>query len=148
MITNGSDVLLAILDKCVGHCSEHVCNYTTETKDRAVKAPETEVAAASFFKEVSVTGLKISITAKGLMADDETELAADRIRDAWRQGLPVAAQCFPRRKTAADAARKPYLKAKFIITKLTENYPADDDANFDLELQMTGAPEVWETPGE
>ena len=34
---NGSDMLLYIGEKAIGHCTSHTTTFDTETKDRAVK---------------------------------------------------------------------------------------------------------------
>ncbi|MCM1369830.1 MAG: hypothetical protein NC204_05595 [Candidatus Amulumruptor caecigallinarius] len=141
---NGSDMLLAVAGKCIGHATEHTVNYETETKDRAVKAPETVGISVSMFKETSVTGLGITISFKGLQTDDETELSAETLKALWKEAKPVVAECFKRKKTGGTAeTRDPYLKANFVITKLSESLTAEDDASFDGELKMTGAPLVW-----
>lgn len=155
---NGSDFLLSIIGKCVGHCTEHVVNYTSLTKDRAVKAPESVTVNNSLFKETSVTGLEITISFKGLRSYDEEETSFDAIRQAWKHGTPVTGECFARKKLPALGGlqegapsvntRSPYLAGKFVITKLTENNPADDDASYDGELKLTGAPTTWFVPDD
>lgn len=142
---NGSDLLMAVDGKATGHSTEHTVTYDTETKDRAVKAPEVQGISSSFFKETTVTGLSITISFKGLQNYGETELAAGTLKDLWAKGKPVTVECF-RRPTAgvqSATARTPYLKAQFIITKLSEGAPVDEDATYDGELKMTGAPEIW-----
>lgn len=141
---NGSDMLLAILGKCVGHSTEHSVSYDTETKTRAVKAPEKAGPSVSLFKETTVSGLKITISFKGLEVYNEAELGVEALRAAWKRATPVTAECFARKEGGSQASdRTPYLKAQFIITKLSESFTADDDVSFDGELQMTGAPEIW-----
>lgn len=34
---NGSDILLSVGGKAVGHCTTHTITFNSETKDRAVK---------------------------------------------------------------------------------------------------------------
>lgn len=141
---NGSDILLAIKDKALGSAQEHTTTYDSTTKERAVKAPETEGIDASLFTETSVTGLSITISFKGLQASDETELTFDELLNMWKEAKPIDACCFRRPKDGVkDGARAPYLKAKFVITKLSESAQSEEDASYDGELKMTGAPEIW-----
>lgn len=141
---NGSNILLAINDKAIGSSQEHVTSYDTETKDHAVKPVETEGIDNSLFKETSVTGLSISITFKGFRVENETELTFEELLAMWKEGKPITACCYTRPQDGVqESERKPYLKAKFVITKLSESATADDDATYDGELRMTGAPEIW-----
>ena len=43
---NGSDLLLKIGDKAVGHCTSHKLTFNSETKDRAVKPVATKATEA------------------------------------------------------------------------------------------------------
>lgn len=44
---NGSDILLKVDGKAVGHCSTHTLTFNSETKDRAVKPVATAPRAAA-----------------------------------------------------------------------------------------------------
>lgn len=144
MYINGSDFLFALGNKAFGHSSEHTVTYDTETKERAVKAPEVNGVDTSMFKETSVTKLKITVSFKGFQFDDETELSADELKAMWRAAKPFTGEAFQRPKEGVkNDTREPYLKAQFLLTKLVESNPADDDATYDGELVMTGAPETW-----
>lgn len=141
---NGSNMLLAIGDKAVGSAQEHTVSYDTETKDHAVKPVESAPIEDSLFKETTVTGLSISISFKGFRVENESELTFEALQAMWKAGQPVSAACYKRpAEGVQDGNRKPYLKAKFIITKLSETATADDDVTYDGELRMTGAPETW-----
>lgn len=142
---NGSDMLLAIGGTAVAHSTEHTVQYDTETKERAVKAPESVGVDVSVFKETSVNGLSITVSFKGLRNYASEETGFNALRDAWKARKPVVAECFHRKVNGNSDSKKrdPYLKANFVITKLTENNPAEDDASYDGELKMTGAPLVW-----
>lgn len=141
---NGSDSLFALHGKCFGHCTEHTTNYDTETKERAVKAPEVKGIDLSKFKEVDVTGLSVTVSFKGLVFSEESELSFTDLQALWYAGKPVEGSMFERPANGVtDGNRTPYLKAQFVITKLTENAPAGDDRSYDGELRMTGAPEIW-----
>lgn len=152
---NGSDILLAINNKQFLHSTGHTTTYDTTTKERAVKAIESKGVSASLFKEVGVVGLSISITANGLRAygdsADTQGTGAASIKQIWYTGKPVRVECYlrPEQGVSSDggggatASRKPYLIGQFVITKITEGSAAEDDATFDVELQMSGKPVVW-----
>ena len=141
-IINGSDILLAINGKCVCYCTEHTCNYDTETKVRAVKAPETVGINASKFDETSISKLSITISFKGLQSYDESDEGLQRLLALWYDAKPVTVECFRRAKAGAPSADRPapYLEAMAVITKLSEGNGANDDASFDGELKVTGVP--------
>lgn len=144
---NGNDMLLAINGKQVGHSTEHVTNYNTTTKERAVKAPEKEKISVSLFKELTVTGLEITVSFKGLRVYDEDGLSVELLRSMWKNAQPVPFECYDRPANGVTGSnRDPYLVANGIITKLTENAPADDDVTFDGEIKMSGAPTTWKEP--
>lgn len=138
-------MLLAIGGKCIGHCQEHTANYNTETKDHAVKPAASKPKGMALFKQTTVSGLSMTVSFKGLEADNETELSAETLKALWKAGKPVKAELFdrPAAGVQGNTSRNPYCKGDFIITKLTESSPADDDVSFDGELQLTGEPEVW-----
>lgn len=137
---NGSDLLVSVGGKCIGHCSEHTISFETESKDRAVKAPEKQATNLSMFKETTITGLGITISFKALRTYEETELSFTDLRVAWKTGTPVYVECFGR---PDGSGRKPYLAGYFVITKLTESSPAMDDVSWDGELKLTGAPTTF-----
>lgn len=45
---NGSDLLLKVGGKAVGHCTSHTLTFNSETKDRAVKPVASAPRAADF----------------------------------------------------------------------------------------------------
>ena len=70
---NGSDMLLYIGGKAVGHCTTHTVTLSSETKDRAVKPVATKTISSGLWKGKGVVGLSYSISAEGLCFYDETE---------------------------------------------------------------------------
>lgn len=136
---NGSDMLLAIGTKCVGHCTSHKTNYSSDTTTHQVKAPESESeAGVALFPEESVTGLAITIDFEGLAHNEEEETSMGELRMAWRAGKPVTAKCFKRGNKTS-----PYLEGSFIITSFSEDYPAQQDTTFSGSLKITGAPTTF-----
>lgn len=135
---NGSDILLLIGGKAVGHCVTHTVTYNTETKERAVKPPLSVTATgASLYKKKGVTGLSISISFDGLQTYNEAECGADALRKAWSEAEPVEVVC---QRRGADS--KPYLKGKFVITSFEEGLPANEDVTYKGQLELADIPEI------
>ena len=86
---NGSDLLLKVGGKAVGHCSSHKMTFNSETKDRAVKPPAEKSKSAGLWKGKGVTGLSISISFDGLRFYDETENGFEEISADWGKGQSV-----------------------------------------------------------
>ena len=83
---NGSDILLSVGGKAIGHCSSHKINYNSETKDRAVKPEATKGEEAGLWKNKGVVGLSISVSADALRFYQETENGFDEISALWGVG--------------------------------------------------------------
>lgn len=138
---NGSDLLLKVGGKAVGHCTSHTLTFNSETKDRAVK-PEARAAKSSgLWKGKGVTGLSISISAEGLRFYDETENGHEQIAPLWGKGASVEVEAF---KRGGDAT--PYVRGNFVIASLEETSPAQDDATYSVSLENDGEPETY--PGK
>lgn len=140
-IINGSDLLLSIGGKAVGHCTSHTCTYNSETKERAVKPAASEAATAGLWKGKGISALSISISAEGIRAYDETENGFEQVSALWGEGKSVEVKAF---KRAGDAT--PYLKGKFVVTSLEETSPAQDDATYSISLENDGEPDIY--PGK
>ena len=138
---NGSDLLLQIGEKAVGHCSTHTLTFNSETKERAVKPAASASKSSGLWKEKGVTSLSISISAEGLRFYEEAENGFDEISALWGAGQPVDVQAFER-----EGDETPYLKGKFVITSIEETSPAQDDATYSINLENAGEPDVY--PGK
>ena len=138
---SGSDLLLKVAGKAVGHCTSHTTTLNSETKDRAVKPVATAARSAGLFKNKGVTGLSISISFEGLRTYTETENGFEEMSVSWGKGQSVDVEAFKR-----DNPTKPYLKGKFVIASLEETSPAGDDATYSGSLENDGEPEVY--PGK
>lgn len=132
---NGSDLILKVGGKPVGHCTSHTITYESETKDHAVKPIATAAKGSSLFKGASVSGLSISIKFDALRFYGETENGFEQISALWGAGEPVEVESFERGKDSA-----PVLTGKFVIKSLEENSPAQDDATYSGTLANDGAP--------
>lgn len=138
---NGSDLLLKVEGKAVGHCTTHTITMNSETKDRAVKPLATLGASSGLWKGKGVTGLSIQISAEGLRFYQETEGGYEEIAPKWGEGSSVSVEAF---KRGGDST--PYLKGDFIISSLEETSPAQDDSTYSISLENDGEPEVY--PGK
>lgn len=127
-------MLLYVGDKAIGHCTSHTANFNSETKDRAVKPIATASISAGLWKGKGVTGLSISLSADGLVFYQETENGFKASLAAWKAGQSVTVKCMERE------SESPYLEGKFIITSLTRNDPAQDDASYSISLENDGEP--------
>lgn len=130
---NGSDMLLYVGGKAVGHCTTHTTTLNSETKDRAVKPVATAAISAGLWKGKGVTGLSVSISAEGLVFYEETESGYKALLTAWNAGTSVEVKCMER-----ENDDKPYLTGKFVIASLERTDPAQDDATYSISLENDG----------
>lgn len=137
---NGSDLLIKIAGKAVGHCTSHTLTFASETKDRAVKPVASATISTSLWKGKGVTGLSVSISAEGLRNYDETEGGFKTLVSAWVTGQPVEVIGFERESDAT-----PYLSGNFVITNLEETSPAQDDATYSISLENDGVVTITNT---
>ena len=86
---NGSDMLLYIGEKAIGHCTSHTTTFDTETKDRAVKPEASKKLSAGLWKSTGVTGLSITISFEGLAFYNETEFGVKELLATWKAGKSV-----------------------------------------------------------
>lgn len=138
---NGSDLLLSVAGKPVGHCTSHTLTFNSETKDRAVKPVATLSKSSGLWKGKGVVGLSISISAEGLRFYNETENGFTEISAQWGAGASVEVQAFER-----EGDDKPYVSGKFVIASIEETSPAQDDATYSISLENDGEPDVY--PGK
>lgn len=142
---NGSDLLLKVGGKAVGHCTSHTLTFGSETKERAVKPVATEKKSAGLWKGQGVTSLSIEIKAEGLVFATETENGFEKLAPLWGAGDSVEVEAFRREEDTT-----PYVKGMFVIDSLEQTAPAQDDATYSVSLKNDGEPEVYpgKTAGE
>lgn len=133
---NGSDMLLYVSGKAVGHCTTHTTTMSSETKDRAVKPVASAGISAGLWKGKGVTGLSISIKADGLVFYEEAESGYKTLFSAWKAGKSIDVKCMER-----ENSEKPYLAGKFVISSLERTDPAQDDSSYSVSLDNDGEPE-------
>lgn len=146
---NGSDLLLMVDGKAIGHCTSHTLTFNSETKDRAVKPPASAGISAGKWKKKGVTGLSISIKADGLRFYEEEENGFDEVAPKWGQGASVTVKAFERTANGNANGANPYVDGKFIIASMEETNPAQDDASYSISLENDGEPDIYpgkETP--
>ena len=138
---NGSDLLVMVGTKAVGHCTTHTATFSTETKETAFK-PLASVAAgsSSLFKGKRVSGLSVQVKADGLVFSGETEAGFKDILAAWKTGAAITLKLF---KRGGDAT--PYCSGNFIISSLENTAPAGEDATYSATFDNDGAVTIDET---
>ena len=130
---NGSDMLLYVGGKAIGHCTSHKTTINSETKDRAVKPVASASISAGLWKNKGVTGLSVSISAEGLVFYQESENGYKACLALITAGQSVDVKCMERENTD-----KPYLTGKFVIGSLERDDSAQDDATYSISLENDG----------
>lgn len=130
---NGSDMLLYINGKAVGHCSTHTVTINSETKDRAVKPVASKGISAGLWKGKGVVGLSVSISAEGLCFYQETENGYKATLAMIAKGQSVEVKCMER-----ESSETPYLQGKFVVASLERTDPAQDDSTYSISLENDG----------
>lgn len=138
---NGSDLLLSVGGKAIGHCTSHTLTFNSETKDRAVKPAANSNYSSGLWKGKGVTGLSISISAEGLRYYGEAENGYAELSALWGAGQHISVKAFQREGDAT-----PYVEGNFVIASLEETSPAQDDATYNISLESDGEPTTY--PGK
>lgn len=135
---NGSDMLLIVNGKAVGHCTTHTVSISAETKDRAVKPVATKGLSAGLWKESSVTGLAVTITSESLRFYGETELGLSSMIALILSATAVTVKCCERNEADSQTLGDPYLSGDFVVTKCDHTAGAQDDVTCSIELKNSG----------
>lgn len=130
---NGSDMLLYVGGKAVGHCTTHTTTINSETKDRAIKPVASKGISAGLWKNKGVTGLSVSISAEGLVFYQESETGYKSCLAMIAAGQSVEVKCMERGNTD-----NPYLSGKFVVASLERTDGAQDDATYSISLENDG----------
>ena len=138
---NGSDLLVNVGGKAVGHSTSCQITLSAETKERAVKPLSSLPSQSGLRKDKGITGLAVSISADGLRVQSETENGFMEIAPDWGKGDTVEVEVYDRGNTSS-----PILKGNFVITSLEITGPAQDDITYSVSLENAGEPEVY--PGK
>lgn len=136
---NGSDMLLYIGGKAVGHCTTHTTTINSETKDRAVKPAASQGMSSGLWKGKGIVGLSVSISAEGLVFYQEAEMGYRSCLAMISKGQSVEVKCMERKD------ENPYLSGKFVVTSLERTDPAQDDSTYSISLENDGEVEIVES---
>lgn len=137
---NGSDMLLFIGGKAVGHCTSHTCTFSSETVDRAVKPKASAPLSSSLWQGKGISGLSYSIRSESLAFYNEDEFGFADMLAAWKMGESIEVKCAERSNDA-----KPYLTGSCVITSLEQGNSARQDSTLSISLENDGEPEIDET---
>ena len=138
---NGSDLLLLVKGKAIGHCTTHQVQIQAETADRAFKAPASQPQSKkSLFKKKTIKGLSVTISAEGLVFFGEEEGGCAELMDLILAGEPVEVQCFVRSTKGATGGADsiPYLSGQFVMTSHQHTGATDEDATYNVQLENDG----------
>lgn len=133
---NGSDMLLYINEKAMGHCTTHTTTMSADTKEHTVKPEASKAKSSSVWKGKTVTAKSITISGEGEIYDGETEAGYKVLLAAYKAGESITVKCMERSST------KPYLSGKFVITSLERTDPAQDDSTYSVDLENDGEPDT------
>lgn len=134
---DGTDLILSINSKALGHSTECKISYKAETGTR-----KTKEAAAGKWDEKYVKSLGCTVTASGFVFDDDDQNqkpSIDTLRTAFKTAQPVDASWAYRDGGSIESG-------KFIITALDHEGKAGDDETYSITLENSGA--VGTTAGE
>ena len=130
----GSDLLVFVDGKAIGHSSTCTITYGTESKERAVKPPASDTSVnVGKWTEKNVSKLTVQIQAEGFSFYDEAESGFEELRALWRAAQPVLCKYAHRGEEATK-----YESGKFVISNLSETAPAGDDATYSITLENSG----------
>lgn len=147
---HGSNMILFIDNKPVGHCTSCEIQDQAETKSRSIKTlpayDEEEVTdpelKPSEGEDTSKDGLwdrktvskrSTSISAEALVCKNETGTTYDELLAKMDAGEPVKVKYAHKGEENSQ-----YRVGMFVITSLTENSPSDDDVTCSISLENSG----------
>jgi predicted secreted protein len=138
---HGSDLLLGIMVNEVftplGHSKTCKIQNKAETKDRATK----ETSQSGKWTDKKVNKLNVSISADGFAFYGDT-LGYSELLAMWEAGEAVVVKYAHRGEEATK-----YRSGSFLITDLSEDAPADDDATYSISLENSGEVKTFNVAG-
>ncbi len=135
---NGSDLLVSVAGKAVGHCTTHTATFSSETKELAMKPLASEAPSSNaLYKSKRVTGLTVQVKAEGLQFYNESESGFKQVLGPWSKGQSVVLNLFERSQDT-----KPYVTGSFVITSIEQTAAAAEDASYAVTFDNDGAPTV------
>lgn len=136
---NGSNLLMKLGEKAIGHCTSHTLTFNAETKSRSVKAPFADSAESGLWDTKSINKRSCSINGEGLVFIQGTENDYADMLTLYK-GTTVTIEGYVR------GEENPYFTGSFVITSLVQNAPAGDDATYSFTAENSG--EVTITPAK
>lgn len=127
---DGTDLILSVGGKALGHSTECKISYKAETGTR-----KTKEAKAGKWDEKYVKSLGCTVTSSGFVFDDDDtnqKPNIDTLRTAFKTGQPVSASWGYRDGSSIDGGQ-------FIITQLEHEGKAGDDETYSITLENSGA---------
>lgn len=146
---HGSNLIVFVGSKALGHCSTCEIQDSAETKSRAIKALPDYAGSESdadlqpsqgedttkdgLWEEKSVSKRSVTITAEGFICEDETGESYDELVAKMDAGEPIKVKYAHK-----DEASTKYRVGRFLITSLKRSDPANDDSTYNITLENTG----------
>lgn len=146
---HGSNLIVFVGSKALGHCSTCEIQDSAETKSRAIKAlpdyagseSDTDLQPSQgedttkdgLWEEKSVSKRSVTITGEGFICEDETGESYDELVAKMDAGEPVKVKYAHK-----DEASTKYRVGRFLITSLKRSDPANDDSTYNITLENTG----------
>ncbi|MCR5714396.1 MAG: phage tail protein [Bacteroidales bacterium] len=131
---HGSDLLLYVNGVALGHSSSCQVSYSAETDERMTK----ETSNSGKWSSKEVRKLSVSISAEGFSFYSDT-MSYEDLLALWKAGQKVQVKYAYRGEETTRV-----MSGDFVITSLSEDAPADNDATYSLQLENAG--EITITP--
>lgn len=133
---SGSDLLIFVDGKAVGHSTSCTIDITNETKDMAFKpAASVTTPTTGKWKEKRVSGTSVSIKADGLVFYEETEFGYRFATSKVLLDQTVEVKAKFRTATAGGVGM---LSGNFIITSLNISASHGEDITYSISLENSG----------
>lgn len=134
-VLDGTDLILSVGGKALGFSTGCKIDTSTETGERVTKA-----AAAGKWKETYVKSFSEQITADGcILTDGDTNVPTyDQLKDLQMAATPIEASYSVREEASREGKTAGQYKGKYIITSLSLDAQAGDDAKYSVTLQNSG----------
>ncbi len=126
---HGSDLLVFVGEKALGHSKTCTITNTAETKERATK----EISNSGYWTEKAVSRLTVSVSAEGFVFYGTNEMGYEKLLEMWESAKPVTLKYAYRGEETTT-----YRQGDFIITSLEQVAPAEDDATYTISFENSG----------
>lgn len=130
---HGSNMILYVEDKALGHSKSCTIQNQAETKERSTK----ETSNTGKWNEKSVAKLSVSVSAEGFVFEGDDEFGYNKLLELWEKAEPVTLKYAYR-----GEEKTKYRTGQFLITSLEESDPADDDSTYSVSFENSGPVEI------